>query len=332
MIKIYRDTDADLKHLDGRTVVVVGYGKQGRAQALNLRDSGVSVLIAGDRSTAAAEADGFDVIPIAGCARKADVLLVLVPDEAHQRIYEEKLKADLRAGHVLCFAHGYSFHFGYVTPPPNVDVVMVAPRMVGSALRELFLGGRGAPAYVAVGQNASGRAREVMLALAKGIGCTRAGAVEMSFQAETALDLFLEQTLLPIFTQSMLYAFEVLTEAGFDPGIVTLEMYGSGEMTEIFEGCAKFGLYGQMLQLHSRTAQYGELSRQDRLLPDAVRSMMAASLRQILSGEFAAEWRAEERAGFPRLTALVAAARAHPINEAERAIASELSLPDQPDQ
>jgi len=174
---------------------------------------------------------------------------------------------------------------------------------------------------VAVGQDASGHAKQIMLALAKGIGCTRAGVVEMSFEGETVLDLFLEQTLLPIFTKSMLWTFELLVEAGFDPGVVTLEMYGSGEIAEVFQACAQLGFYNQLFQLHSRTAQYGELSRKDSILPKSVRAAMSEGLEYIRSGKFAEEWAREETQGFPRFNALLEEARRHPINEAERKIA-----------
>ena len=247
---------------EGQNVVVIGYGNQGRAQALNLRDSGIAVLVAGipDSSSATAEADGFRVIPIAGCAQKGDVLMFLIPDEVQRKVYEESLLPDLRAGHTLCFGHGYNYHYRLIRPPADIDVILVAPRMIGTVVRRAFENGQGVPAYVAVGQDGSGKAKDIMLAVAKGIGSTRAGAVEMSFESETILDLFVEQTILPVIIKSMVWGFEILVEAGFDPGIVTLEMYGSGEIAEVFRACAETGFFRQM-QFHSRTAQYGELSR-----------------------------------------------------------------------
>ncbi|MGB9106205.1 MAG: ketol-acid reductoisomerase [Terriglobales bacterium] len=322
-LAVYRDHDADLNQLRDRTVVVIGYGNQGRAQALNLRDNEVRVLVACIRDSSAdqAEADGFRVIPIDGCAHQGDVLMLLVPDEVQRRVYETSLAADMGKGHTLCFAHGYNFHFGLIVPPKDVDVVLVAPRMIGRVVRLAFERGVGVPAYVAVGQDGSGRAKATMLALAKGIGCTRAGVVEMTFESETLLDLFVEQTLMPIFSRSMLWAFDLLVEAGFDPGVVTLELYGSGETAEVFQACAEVGFYKQLL-FHSRTAQYGELSRTDSILPVSVRQAMADTLEGIRSGKFAKEWADEEKKGFPLFSALLEKATHHPINAAEREIAT----------
>jgi ketol-acid reductoisomerase len=321
-LRVYRDADADLAHLTGKRVVIVGYGNQGRAQALNLRDSGVPVTIAGigDTSLDRARSDGFTTIPVKGCAKVADVLMLLIPDEIQRQVYEEELAADLGPGKLLCFGHGYNFHFGAIVPPPSVDVVLLAPRMIGAVVRSSFEAGKGAPAFVAVGQDGSGHARDVLLALAKGIGATRAGAIELSFEQETVIDLFIEQTLMPIFTRSMTWAYEVLTEAGIDPGVVTLEMYGSGEMAEVFQACATVGFWEQ-LRLHSRTAQFGELSNKDRVLPPVVRETMRHTLERIRDGQFAREWAEDATAGFPRYHALIAETRTHPINGAEKAIA-----------
>jgi ketol-acid reductoisomerase len=321
-IKVFRDEDADLSYLDGKRVVVIGYGNQGRAQALNLRDSGVSVTVASirDSSMERAKVDGFPTVPLKGCGKVGDVLMLLIPDEAQRKVYDEVIAEDMGPGKVLCFGHGYNFHFGYIAPPPEVDVVLLAPRMIGAVVRSSFEAGKGAPAYLAVGQDGSGEAQEIMLALAKGIGATRAGAIELTFEQETVIDLFMEQTLMPIFTRSMTWAYDILTQAGIDPGVVTLEMYGSGEMAEVFQACAKVGFWRQ-LQFHSRTAQFGELSHKDRVLPDTVRDTMAEILEKISSGEFAREWADDAEAGFPRYNALIDETRNHPINEAEQEIA-----------
>lgn len=324
---VYREDNADLDQLKDKTVVVIGYGNQGRAQALNLRDSGVDVLIAGiqDSSTARAEADGFQVIPIAGCAQKGDVLMFLIPDEVQRKVYEESLLPDLRMGHTLCFGHGYNFHYGLIRPPANINVILIAPRMIGTVVRRAFEHGKGVPAYVAVGQDGDGKAKDIMLAVAKGIGSTRAGAIELSFESETILDLFVEQTILPIFIKSMVWGFEILVDAGFDPGIITLEMYGSGEIAEVFRACAETGFFRQM-KFHSRTAQYGELSREETMLPESVRQRIREELDSIRTGAFAQEWAAEESASFPRFNALMAAVQKHPINDAERQIAQLVEL------
>lgn len=325
---VYRDEDADLAHLKGKNVVVLGYGNQGRSQSLNMRDSGLSVTVASIRDSSAekAEADGFTVIPVDGCARQADILMMLIPDEVQRQIYDEKLAQDMGPGKTLCFGHGYNFNFGAISPPPEVDVVLVAPRMIGVGVRTLFEKGKGAPSYVAIGQDGSGHAKETMLAITKAIGSTRVGAMEVTFEQETIIDLFLEQTLMPIFTRTMTWVFDILTEeAGIDPGLVTVEMYGSGEMAEVFQACAAEGFWKQ-LQFHSRTAQFGELSNKDQVLPDSVRKTMVEKLEHIRSGGFAREWSEDEKAGFPRYNALIEEIGKHPINEAESEIAKRVEF------
>lgn len=320
-LTVYRDEDGDLSCLQGKRVVVLGYGNQGRSQALNMRDSGLSVIVASVRDSSAerAEADGFEVIPVHRCAKDADIVMLLIPDEVQRKVYDEELAVDMGPGKTLCFGHGYNFHFGLIKPPSAVDVILVAPRMIGVGVRTSFVKGKGAPAYVAVGQDGSGHAKDSMLAIAKAIGATRAGAMEVTFEQETLIDLFMEQTLMPIFTRSMTWAYDILTEAGFDPGLVTVEMYGSGEMAEVFQACATKGFWKQ-LQLHSRTAQFGELSRKDRVLPESVRETMIQTLENIRNGGFTREWSEDEKAGFPRYSALISEIEKHPINDAESRI------------
>ena len=204
--RVCRDDDADLGHLHDRSIVVIGYGKQGRAQALNLKESGARVTVASIRDSSAekAEADGFRVVPIEGSARGADILMLLVPDEVQRSAYEHFLSPDLGPGPDALLRPRVQLHFGHVRPPREVDVVRVAPRMIGAIVRTAFERGAGVPAYVPVGRG-SGQAHQTMLAIAEGIGCTRAGVVEMTFEDETVLDLFLEQTLMPIFSRSMLW-------------------------------------------------------------------------------------------------------------------------------
>ena len=318
-MRVLHDGDADLELLRGRTVAVIGYGNQGRAQALNLRDSGIDVLIGSirDASAAEAEAEGFPVVSIAEAARRADALALLIPDEVQREVYHAEVAPHLRPGQVLAFAHGYNVHFGLIRPPALVDVILVAPRMLGVNLRRSFERGRGVPAYVAVAQDASGRARALALAWAKGIGATRAGVLETTFAEETELDLFTEQGVWPIIVRDLLCSYEVLVEAGFPPEMVALELYGSGEAGEIFGQMARLGLFGQM-RLHSHTSQYGTLSRGLRMLPDDVRDRLRAALAEIRSGRFAAEWSREQAAGYPVFEELRRHALAHDINKAER--------------
>ncbi|MCC6681278.1 MAG: ketol-acid reductoisomerase [Phycisphaeraceae bacterium] len=321
-VTVYRDDDADLAHLKGKRVVIIGYGNQGRSQAMNLRDSGVQVVVASIRDTSAEKAvsDGFEVLSLKDATRAGEILMMLIPDEVQRHIYETQIAPGLTKNHTLCFGHGYNYCYGYITPPEHVDVILLAPRMIGQAVRTSYEAGSGAPAYVGVGHDASGNALRTVLALAKGIGATRAGVIEMTFEDETTLDLILEQTLMPIFTRSMLWLYEILVDEGYDPGVVTLEMYGSGEVAEVFKACAQLGFVKQ-LALHSHTAQYGELSHADKILPLTVRERMVEILKRIRNGEFAKEWTKEQKDGMPHFKALLEEARGHPINQAEAEIA-----------
>jgi ketol-acid reductoisomerase len=317
-MQVIRDAEVSLEPLRELTAGIVGYGNQGRAQALNLRDSGIRVLVGSIRDASAerAEREGFEVVSIADAAERADVLALLIPDEVQRTVWVESLEARLRAGQVLDFAHGYNVHFGYIRPPPGVDVILVAPRMIGEGVRSSFERGRGSPAYVAVARDASGRARDIALAWAKGIGATRAGVLETTFAQETEIDLFAEQAVWPIIVRDLLLSYEVLVEAGFPAEMVALELYGSGEAAEIFRQMARRGLVGQM-RLHSQTSQYGTLSRAERMLPEAARERLRAALEEIRSGRFAEEWAGEQASGYTRFETLRRHAEAHPINRAE---------------
>ena len=317
-MQVLRDEDADLRHLQGKTVAIVGYGNQGCAQALNLRDSGIEVLIGSirDAGASAAERDGFSVRPIDQACTDADVIALLIPDEVQREVYHRDVAPRLRAGHVLDFAHGYNVHFKLIQPPPHVDVIMVAPRMIGINVRKSFAAGSGVPAYLAVHQDASGHARDVALAWAKGIGATRAGVLETTFAQETELDLFAEQGVWPIIMRDLLLSYEVLVENGFPPEMVALELYGSGEAAEIFRQMAQSGVINQM-RLHSQTSQYGTLSRGPRMLPDEAKDRLRDALAEIRSGRFAAEWGQEQAAGYPNFERLRRAARDHDINQAD---------------
>lgn len=315
---VLRNEDADLRHLQDKAVAIIGYGNQGRAQALNLRDSGITVAIGSIRDEFASEAEreGFTVLPIGDACARADIIALLIPDEVQRDVYHRDVAPRLRAGQVLDFAHGYNIHFKLIQPPADVDVVMVAPRMIGINVRKSFASGKGVPAYVAVAQDASGHARDIALAWAKGIGATRAGVLETTFAQETELDLFAEQGVWPIIMRDLLLSYEVLIENGFPPEMVALELYGSGEAAEIFRQMARTGVINQM-RLHSQTSQYGTLSRGPRMLPDAAKDRLRAALAEIRSGRFAAEWGKEQADGYPNFERLRQAARTHDINRAE---------------
>ena len=317
-MKIYGDNDADLAVLADRTLAVIGYGNQGQAQALNLRDSGLRVIVGGieDEAAQRARADGFEVKPIADAAGEGNVLLLLIPDEIQRHVYHESIHPHMGAGKTLDFAHGFNIRFGLIEPPPEVDVVMVAPRMIGSSVRQRFVEGLGSPAYVAVGRDASGGAWPTALALAKGIGATRAGAIESTFAEETEIDLFLEQATWAAISRALILSFEVLVEQGFDPEMVALELYGSFEAAEVMAEMARMGFFKQM-RLHSQTSQYGTLSRGPRVLPDAFKETFGGVLEEIRSGRFAREWQREQEEGYPTFRGLLDQALAHPMNAAE---------------
>ncbi|MGH0028159.1 MAG: ketol-acid reductoisomerase [Myxococcota bacterium] len=294
---IYHDEDADLSVLDGSTVAVVGYGNQGRSQALNLRDAGVSVVIGNIRDHAheAAEADGFDVRPIDEACRAADVVMLLIPDEVMPQVYDEKVAPHLAAGNLVVFASGYNVAFGLITPDASLDVVLVAPRMIGSGVRDAYVAGRGYPAFVGVHQDATGRARQRMLALCAGIGATRGGCIAMSMNDEASLDLFTEQGFGPAWGRVLMSACELLVDAGFPPEAVLVELYLSGELAYSLEKIRELGMFRQM-DLHSQTSQYGSITRGARYLDldGALKEKMGAVLEEIRSGKFAEEWSGQQ--------------------------------------
>ncbi len=321
MAQIYFDDDASLSVLDGRTIAVIGYGNQGRAQALNLRDSGAEVVVGGIEDDALRQAgtDGFRTMPIGAAVSEGDILFLLLPDEIQREIYGLDVVQRLVPGHTLNFAHGYNVRFGYITPPPDVDVIMVAPRMIGVGVREHFVAGSGAPAFVAVEQDASGTAWSTTLALAKAIGSTRAGALRTTFAEETELDLFSEQAVWPAILGLLTESYDVLTGRGYQAEAVLMEAYASGEAARVFQKMAEVGLFGQM-RFHSRTSQYGTLTRSKTVLPSEFRDKLEETLEFIRSGGFANEWEAEREKGFPVFDRLKREALEHPINRVEETL------------
>jgi ketol-acid reductoisomerase len=293
MAKIYYDADADLGAIDGQTVAVVGYGNQGRSQALNLRDSGVEVVIGNRRDGALEQAqrDGFRVLPIADACARADVAMMLIPDEAMPAVYTEQVAPALRAGDMLVFASGYNVAFGLIEPAAELDVALIAPRMIGVGVRETYQQGRGFPSFVGVHRDASGTALARMLALCKALGTARAGCIEMSMHDEASLDLFTEQAFGPAFGRVMMSAVELLVGAGYPPEAVLLELYLSGELAYSLEKIREVGMLRQM-EYHSQTSQYGSITRGARFLDlDApLKERMGRVLEEIRSGRFADEW------------------------------------------
>lgn len=319
----YTDTDADLGRLSGRTLALIGYGNQGAAQAQNLRDSGLSAVVIGNREDdyrdRAVDA-GFETLPIAEATRRGDVVFLLVPDEVQPAVFRDAVAPHLGPGDTLVVASGYNVTFGTFDVPAGVDIVMVAPRMIGEAVRSRYLSGDGYPCFVSAERDASGHAFENALAIAKGIGATQAGATASSAREEAALDLFSEQAIWPMILAVLRTSYEVLHEAGFSDDAVLEEMYLSAEPAEVFARAAEVGLFEQ-LPLHSQTSQYGQLRGLAAYDPGELRRRFARILHDdILSGAFAQEWSGVQAEGAARLAELRADALTHPMVRAERAV------------
>jgi ketol-acid reductoisomerase len=296
--RIYYDRDADSRRLQGKTFAIIGYGSQGHAHALNLRDSGARVIVGlrqGGKSWSKARAAGLDVRPVADAATAADVIMVLTPDQDGKTIYDESIGPNLVRGKTLMFAHGFNIHFGEIRPPADVDVTMIAPKSPGHLVRSEFEGGRGVPGLIAIHQDASGQALANALAYAAGIGCTRAGVIETSFREETETDLFGEQAVLCGGATALIKAgFETLVEAGYRPEMAYFECLH--ELKLIVDLIYRGGL-GFMRYSISDTAEYGDYTRGPRIVTGETRNEMRKILKEIQSGAFAREWLGEYRSG-----------------------------------
>ncbi len=304
MLKVYYDNEADLNILKGKTIAIVGYGSQGHAQGQNLRDSGVNVIIAemeGNENFELAKQHGFTPMSASEAAKKADIIQILVPDEVQPIVYEKEIKPYLTAGKALVFSHGFNIHFGQIVPPKDVDVYMVAPKGPGHLVRSVYLEGKGVPALVAIYQDASGKAMQLALAHAKGVGATRAGVIETTFKDETETDLFGEQAVLCGGVSELIKAgFDTLVEAGYDPEMAYFEC--CHELKLIVDLIYKGGL-SYMRYSISNTAEYGDYSRGPRVITDETRKEMKKILKEIQSGEFAREWILENTAKRPTFNA-----------------------------
>jgi ketol-acid reductoisomerase len=295
---MFYEEDADLGLLGGKTVAIIGFGSQGHAHALNLKDSGVDVVVGlreSSSSVAQAREQGLEVLPVADAASRGDVVMMLVPDELHHDVWTDEVADGVAAGNLLLFGHGFSVHYGEVIPPPGVDVALVAPKGPGHLVRRQFLEGSGVPGLIAVAQDATATARALALAYAKGIGCTRGGVIETTFKDETETDLFGEQAVLCGGASELVQAgFETLVEAGYDPEMAYFECLH--ELKLIVDLMYEKGLAGMRYSI-SNTAEYGDYTRGKRVITDETRASMRKILAEIQSGDFAREWIAENRAG-----------------------------------
>src|SRR5919107_100685 len=295
---MFYDDDANLDLLDGKTVAILGYGSQGHAHALNLKDSGVDVVVGlrpDSSSVAKARGDGLEVTDIADAASRGDVVMVLLPDEKHHDVWEESIRDGIAPGNLLLFGHGFSVHYDEVDPPAEVDVALVAPKGPGHLVRRQFVEGSGVPGLIAVDQDSSGQAKDLALAYAKGIGCTRGGVIETTFKDETETDLFGEQAVLCGGVSELVRAgYETLVDAGYDPRLAYFECLH--ELKLIVDLMYEKGITGMRYSI-SNTAEYGDLTRGKRIISDATRDAMKQILGEIQSGDFAREWIAENQAG-----------------------------------
>ena len=291
MNKIYYQQDCDLSRLDGKTVAIIGYGSQGHAHALNLKDSGVNVVVglyAGSKSAAKAEAQGLKVLPVAEAAKAADVIMILIPDEKQAEMYEKEIAPNLTAGKTLAFAHGFNIHFGCIVPPKDVNVIMIAPKGPGHTVRSEYQAGKGVPCLIAVEQDATGDATDIGLAYALGIGGARAGVLETTFRTETETDLFGEQAVLCGGVCALMQAgFETLVEAGYDPRNAYFECIH--EMKLIVDLIYQSGFSGMRYSI-SNTAEYGDYITGPKLITEETKKTMKKILSDIQDGSFAKEF------------------------------------------
>ena len=315
MVKVYYDDSVEKNALEGKTIAVVGYGSQGHAHAQNLRDNGNKVVIGvrEGKSAQKAREDGFEVFPVSEAAKKADVIMILAPDEIQGALYENEITPNLEAGNALAFAHGFNIHFDVVHPPKDVDVFLVAPKGPGHLVRRTFVDGFAVPSLFAVQQDATGNARDIALSYAKGIGSTRVGVLETTFKEETETDLFGEQAVLCGGLTSMIEAgFETLVEAGYQPELAYFEV--CHEMKLIVDLIYEGG-FDKMRQSISNTAEYGDYVSGPRVITEQTKANMKAVLADIQNGSFAKGFVEDNKAGFPKFKEMRAKNAGHPIEE-----------------
>jgi len=316
MLKIYYDNDADLGILNGKTVAIIGYGIQGRGQALCLRDSGVNIIVSeleGTPNYEQAKQDGFTPLSASEAAQKADIIQILTQDHVQAKVYKESIKPHLKKGKALCFSHGFNIRFKQIKPPKKVDVFMVAPKGPGALVRKMYEEGKGVPSLLAVYQDASGNAKQIGLAYAKAIRATRAGVIETTFEEETETDLFGEQAVLCGGVTELIKAgFDTLVEAGYQPEIAYFEVLH--ELKLITDLIQETGISGMRRRV-SNTACYGDITRGPKIITDKTRKTMKKLLKDICSGKFAREWIKENENGRPNFNKLLEEGDKHKIEE-----------------
>lgn len=319
MAKIYYDQDADLSILKDKTIAIIGYGIQGRGQALCLRDSGCKAVISeleGTPNYEQAKKDGFSPVLAAEAAKTADIIQILTQDHVQSKVYKESIKPNLKKGKALCFSHGFNIRFKQIKPPKNVDVFMVAPKGPGALVRKMYEEGKGVPCLLAVYQDATGQAKQLGLAYAKAIGGTRAGVIETTFEEETETDLFGEQAVLCGGVTELIKAgFDTLIEAGYQPEIAYFEVLH--ELKLITDLIQEVGISGMRRKV-SNTACYGDLTRGPKIVTNKTRKIMKKILKDIKSGKFAREWIKENKLGRPNFNKLLLQGDSHPIEEIGR--------------
>jgi len=326
---MFYDDDADIHQLDGKTVAIIGYGSQGHAHALNLRDSGVPVVVglrASSPSVEKARGHGLEVLEPADAASRGDIVMMLVPDELHRPVWESGVSDGVAGGNLLLFGHGFSVHYEQIVAPADVDVALVAPKGPGHLVRRQFLEGSGVPGLVAVHQDATGNALALTLAYAKGIGCTRAGVIETTFKDETETDLFGEQAVLcGGVTELVRAGYETLVDAGYDPRLAYFECLH--ELKLIVDLMYEKGIAGMRYSI-SNTAEYGDMTRGKRVIGEPSRKAMKQLLADIQSGAFAREWIAENRAGQESFTRMREEQAGHQVEVVGRELRSQMDWID----
>jgi len=332
MAKMYYQDDADLAHIQDKAIGVMGYGSQGHAHSLNLKDSGMNVAIGlyeGSASRAKAEEQGLEVGLVADVARDSDIIMMLLPDTAMAEVYKESVQPHLSAGKTLMFAHGFNIHYKTIVPPDNVDVSMVAPKAPGHRMREVFTRGSGVPGLLAIDQDVSGNAREIGLAYARGVGCTRAGVLDTTFKEETETDLFGEQTVLCGGVTALIKAaFETLVEAGYQPESAYFECMHELKLIVdlLYQGGMEYMRYSV-----SDTAEYGDYSRGPMVVDAHVKENMKRVLEAVQDGSFAREWIAENDEGRPRFNRLRRENAEHPIEAVGKELRGMMSFLNEAD-